>query len=71
MSTTRRPLGHGPQHRTAALPDDDAPTVVPAARIRAAEADVTSVLPAADRMRAELDRYRQRGVLPTADFPHS
>ncbi|MFH8350249.1 hypothetical protein [Streptomyces sp. NPDC018045] len=61
MSTTRRPLGHGPQPRPADAPDT--PATAPAERIRAAQADVTTTLPAADRMRADLARYRERGIL--------
>ncbi|MEU7230011.1 hypothetical protein [Streptomyces chrestomyceticus] len=72
MSTTRRPLGHGPQHRTA---DPDAPAAVASGRtrIRAAQADMSpssTFYQPAGQLHDELRHYRERGLLgPEAPRP--
>ncbi|MGW6605715.1 hypothetical protein [Streptomyces sp. NPDC055036] len=66
MSTARRPLGHGPQHQTPAVP----PTGTSAARrVRAAEADVETAPLYRPGGLDHLARLRERGVLGSVQPP--
>ncbi|WP_371793761.1 hypothetical protein OG285_38385 [Streptomyces sp. NBC_01471] len=61
MTTTRRPLGHGPQ-ASAALPSDIS-TSAAAPRVRAAEADVAAAPLYRPGGTEDLQELRDRGVL--------
>ncbi|MFJ8957317.1 hypothetical protein ACIRO1_45230 [Streptomyces sp. NPDC102381] len=64
MSTTRRPLGHGPQHQDPAVPQIDTSATQ---RLHATEADVqTTPLYRTGRLQ-DLARLRERGVLGSPD----
>ncbi|MFD9714413.1 hypothetical protein ACFWBR_41330 [Streptomyces sp. NPDC060006] len=66
MSTSRRPLGHGPQPQTTAAPQ---PGPGVARRVRAAEADVEAGPLYRPGGADHLARLRERGVLGTATPP--
>ncbi|WP_431776283.1 hypothetical protein [Streptomyces cucumeris] len=59
MTTSRRPLGHGPQPQATAGPSHG---TGPAHRVRAAEADVAAG-PLYRGGLPELEQLRERGVL--------
>jgi hypothetical protein len=66
MSTSRRPLGHGPQPQPAAAPQ---PGSGSARRVRAAEADVDSTPLYRLGGLEHIAQLRERGVLGTVQPP--
>ncbi|MCX4462410.1 hypothetical protein OOK58_59060 [Streptomyces sp. NBC_01728] len=66
MSTSRRPLGHGPQPQTSAVPQPSTPTV---RRVSAAEADVETGPLYRPGGLESLQRLRDRGVLGSGNPP--
>ncbi|WP_093804047.1 hypothetical protein [Streptomyces sp. Wb2n-11] len=66
MSTTRRPLGHGPQSQTPAAP---LPGTEAVRRVRATEADVDSAPLCRPGGLEHLAQLRERGVLGTVPPP--